>query len=73
MYTRIKELADSAVALQNKINMEAALREISGICDIVASESAALDPVGDDKPGPVGGFVSGEVAKPVPAKKAAKK
>ncbi len=34
MYTRIKELADSAVALQNKINMEAALREISGICDM---------------------------------------
>jgi hypothetical protein len=41
MYTRIKELADSAVALQNKINMEAALRKISGICEM------ALNPLAD--------------------------
>lgn len=34
MYQRIKQLADEAVALQNKLRMEAALREISAICDV---------------------------------------
>ncbi len=33
MYQRIKKLADEAVALQNKLQMEAALREISALCD----------------------------------------
>jgi len=46
MYTRIKELADSAVALQNKLNMEAALREIGSLCnmmlDSVSLASASL-------------------------------
>ncbi len=43
MYTRIKELADSAVALQNKINMEAALREISGICYMQSAKNMFSD------------------------------
>ena len=33
MYQRIKQLADDAIALQNKNSMDAALREISGMCD----------------------------------------
>ncbi len=33
MYEQIKKLADEAVALQNKSAMEAALREISELCD----------------------------------------
>ena len=32
MYQQIKELADKAVELQNKDAMDAALREIIGIC-----------------------------------------
>lgn len=32
MYERIKQLADEAVALQNKARMEEVLREISGMC-----------------------------------------
>lgn len=32
MYERIKQLADEAVALQNKTRMEEVLREISGMC-----------------------------------------
>jgi len=32
MYTKIKQLADEAIALQNKDRMDAALREISDIC-----------------------------------------
>lgn len=33
MYQKIKQLADEAVALQNKDRMDAALREISAMCD----------------------------------------
>jgi hypothetical protein len=33
MYQQIKKLADEALALQNKDRMDAALREISGLCD----------------------------------------
>lgn len=32
MLEKIKQLADDAVALQNKLRMEAALREISALC-----------------------------------------
>jgi hypothetical protein len=32
MYTKIKQLADEAIALQNKDRMDAALREISALC-----------------------------------------
>ena len=48
MYTGIKELADSAVALQNKINMEAALREIGSLCNMMLdSVSLASAPIAD--------------------------
>jgi hypothetical protein len=33
MYQEIKRLADEALALQNKDRMDAALREISGMCE----------------------------------------
>jgi hypothetical protein len=32
MYQQIKQLADDALALQNKDRMEAAMREISALC-----------------------------------------
>lgn len=32
MYQKIKDLADEAIALQNKGRMDAALREISELC-----------------------------------------
>lgn len=32
MYVQIKQLADEAVALQNKVRMDAVLREISALC-----------------------------------------
>jgi hypothetical protein len=32
MYQEIKRLADEAIALQNKLQMEAALRQISALC-----------------------------------------
>lgn len=32
MYPKIKQLADEAIALQNKDRMDAVLREISGVC-----------------------------------------
>jgi uncharacterized protein YerC len=35
-YQQIKQLADDAIALQNKDQMDAALREISGICVFIA-------------------------------------
>lgn len=40
MYKQIKALADEAIALQNKDRMDAALREISGICQAAADELA---------------------------------
>lgn len=33
MYQKIKELADEALALQNKVRMDAVLREISALCE----------------------------------------
>lgn len=33
MYQKIKELADEAIALQNKTRMDEVLREISGMCE----------------------------------------
>lgn len=33
MHTEIKKLADEALALQNKDRMDAALREISALCE----------------------------------------
>jgi hypothetical protein len=33
MYSKIKQLADNAIALQNKDQMDAVLREISALCD----------------------------------------
>lgn len=38
MYEKIKQLADHALAVQNKNGMDAALREISALCDQVAAE-----------------------------------
>ena len=35
MYKQIKQLADDAIALQNKDQMDAALREISAMCEPV--------------------------------------
>lgn len=34
MYQKIKELADVAIALQNKDKMDAALKEISQLCTV---------------------------------------
>jgi|AraplaDrversion2_2_1032049.scaffolds.fasta_scaffold00773_42 hypothetical protein len=59
MYQQIKQLADDALALQNKNRMDAALREISALCDHAAAaqpeqpepaepaEPAVLPPAGD--------------------------
>lgn len=33
MYTKIKDMAEAAIALQNKIVMEQTLRDISAMCD----------------------------------------
>jgi DNA-binding SARP family transcriptional activator len=38
MYEQIKKLADEALAIQNKDRMDAALREISTLCDQPAAE-----------------------------------
>ena len=38
MHEQIKQLADDALALQNKDRMEAALREISALCDQAAEQ-----------------------------------
>jgi hypothetical protein len=46
MYTKIKQLADDAIALQNKDRMDAALREISEVC-YCAHESALNDLISD--------------------------
>lgn len=35
MYTKIKQVADEAIALQNKDRMDKALREISCLCNPV--------------------------------------
>jgi hypothetical protein len=46
MHQEIKKLADEALALQNKNQMEAALREISALCELaatVAPEPAPMD------------------------------
>lgn len=40
MYERIKQLADEAVALQNKARMEEVLREISGMCATAGAMTA---------------------------------
>ena len=37
MYQQIKQLADDALAIQNKDRMDAALREISALCDDAAT------------------------------------
>jgi DNA-binding SARP family transcriptional activator len=38
MYEQIKQLADDALAVQNKDRMDAALREISALCDRAAEQ-----------------------------------
>jgi hypothetical protein len=38
MYQQIKQLADDALALQNKDRMDAALRQISAMCDMAAEQ-----------------------------------
>ena len=38
MYKQIKQLADDALALQNKDSMDAALRKVSAMCDQAATE-----------------------------------
>jgi len=43
MYTKIKQLADGAIALQNKDRMDAALREISAMCADAYAYPCALD------------------------------
>ncbi|MGZ5799289.1 MAG: hypothetical protein ACXWJZ_01490 [Burkholderiaceae bacterium] len=43
MYSRIKQLADEALAIQNKDKMDAALREISAICDMPDETNYLLD------------------------------
>ncbi len=42
MYANIKELADKAIALQNKNGMEAALRDISVMCVVPKPEADAI-------------------------------
>lgn len=44
MYLKIKQLADEAIALQNKIQMDAALREISAMCEPVTLTVRMRDP-----------------------------
>ena len=41
MLKQIKALADAAIALQNKVQMEVALREISALCDGPAKPAIA--------------------------------
>lgn len=38
MYEQIKQLADDALGIQNKDRMDAALREISALCDQATAE-----------------------------------
>lgn len=38
MYQQIKQLADEALALQNKDRMDAALRDISALCNQAAGK-----------------------------------
>jgi len=42
MYAKIKELADEAIALQNKNRMDEVLREISGMCGDAEADTLAL-------------------------------
>jgi hypothetical protein len=46
MYQQIKQLADDALAIQNKNRMDAALREISALCD----HAAAAQPEPPEQP-----------------------
>lgn len=43
MYEKIKQLADEAIALQNKDRMDVALREISALCNPVGEVYAAQE------------------------------
>jgi hypothetical protein len=43
MYEEIKRLAVEAVKLQNKLNMEATLNEIAGLCDAQVLASGSVD------------------------------
>ena len=43
MYQQIKQLADEALALQNKDRMDAALREISALCKLKTDPNGAID------------------------------
>jgi hypothetical protein len=51
MYQKIKELADAAVKLQNKIAMENTLKEIGSMCDkaIKAKEPVQENPKAGQK------------------------
>jgi len=48
MYEKIKQLADEAVALQNKNRMDAALREISALTVLQMETEALADAVGGE-------------------------
>jgi hypothetical protein len=76
MYAKIKQLADEALALQNKTRMDAVLREISGMCEnppeAVEVSGVPAPAVDNDKTGVADGANS-PAAKAVPAKKAGKK
>ena len=56
MYQQIKQLADDALALQNKDSMDAALRKISALCDQAAEQQPVQNkqrgkqPAGADTP-----------------------
>jgi hypothetical protein len=54
MYQHIKHLADEALALQNKDRMDAALREISALCD-KAAEAQPAKPADEQAAQPEGG------------------
>lgn len=48
MYEQIKQLADEALALQNKDRMEAALREISSLCGNADEQQPGIAPFVSD-------------------------
>ena len=63
MYQEIKRLADEAIALQNKLQMESALRTISSICE---GAPVAPEPMNAEE------FVAAEMAEYKAAVKAAR-
>jgi hypothetical protein len=70
MYAKIKDLADEAIALQNKDRMDAALREISGLC-ASAAEAQPTEPPADEHSSALA--VDGPAASPTKGKKGGSK